>query len=73
MKEVCAWCDALIKDGEGETTHGICPPCRKQHFPNVPIEKEAAELLEEVEEEEAPPRDYYHNQHAADVRPSQGW
>ena len=27
MKIVCAWCPAVIKDGEGEETHGICPEC----------------------------------------------
>jgi hypothetical protein len=24
---VCAWCEALIVEGEGSQSHGICEPC----------------------------------------------
>ena len=27
---VCAWCESMIKDGEGEISHGICPTCEKK-------------------------------------------
>lgn len=29
-KVVCAWCDTVIKDGEGPVSHGLCPDCEKE-------------------------------------------
>jgi len=33
IKAICAWCSALIREGEtidGHVTHGICPECAKK-------------------------------------------
>ncbi len=27
VKLICAWCGAIIKDGPGPISHGICDPC----------------------------------------------
>lgn len=27
IKLVCAWCDAVIREGVEPESHGICPPC----------------------------------------------
>ncbi len=27
MKIICAWCNAVITPGDGETSHGICHAC----------------------------------------------
>ena len=35
---LCAWCDAFMYAGEswdGEPSHGICPTCVREHFPEV--------------------------------------
>ncbi len=29
LRVVCAWCGAVISEGSGETSHGICPDCLK--------------------------------------------
>jgi hypothetical protein len=28
MKTICAWCGVVLSDGNGPTSHGICPPCK---------------------------------------------
>ena len=30
MKIVCAWCQKVMKEGEGEVSHGICKTCGKK-------------------------------------------
>jgi hypothetical protein len=32
MKTVCAWCGAVIRDGDPPVSHGICPECRNSFF-----------------------------------------
>jgi hypothetical protein len=32
MKTLCAWCDALIREGSLPVSHGICVRCRQQFF-----------------------------------------
>ncbi len=27
MRVVCAWCGAVLSEGEGQVSHGICPGC----------------------------------------------
>lgn len=27
VRLICAWCGAIIKDGPGPVSHGICGPC----------------------------------------------
>jgi len=27
MKQICAWCGKVIKEGQGKASHGICPEC----------------------------------------------
>lgn len=27
MRVVCAWCGAVLANGEGQVSHGICPGC----------------------------------------------
>lgn len=29
MKVVCAWCNKVITEGEGDVSHGICNDCLK--------------------------------------------
>lgn len=37
MKLICAWCQALIRDGTLPASHGICEGCKKilLHSENV--------------------------------------
>lgn len=30
MKQVCAWCLMIIKEGFGDVSHGICVDCENQ-------------------------------------------
>jgi hypothetical protein len=41
MKTVCAWCDAIIRDGSLPVSHGICVSCRDHFFRDagVPLQK----------------------------------
>ena len=32
-KSVCAWCKITLREGTEPPTHGICPVCAEQHFP----------------------------------------
>jgi hypothetical protein len=32
MKTVCAWCDAIIREGSLPVSHGICISCREHFF-----------------------------------------
>lgn len=27
LRTICAWCKAVIRDGESPVSHGICQPC----------------------------------------------
>ena len=33
LRLVCAWCQAVLRDGDEPTSHGICEACRAIHFP----------------------------------------
>jgi len=44
MKSVCAWCKRVIREGDGEVTHGQCPEC---------LEKMKKEIEEYYKREEA--------------------
>jgi len=35
MRVVCAWCDALVAEGTGAISHGICGPCFLRYFPEI--------------------------------------
>lgn len=37
----CAWCCAVLREGTEPVSHGICQPCRAQHFPLRPAQQEA--------------------------------
>jgi len=30
MRTICAWCGKVLKQGKGETSHGICKKCKAQ-------------------------------------------
>jgi predicted RNA-binding Zn-ribbon protein involved in translation (DUF1610 family) len=30
MKSVCAWCGKVIREGDGEVSHGMCPKCQEK-------------------------------------------
>lgn len=33
LKTVCAWCEAVIREGEEPVSHGICKTCADEYFP----------------------------------------
>jgi rubrerythrin len=33
---ICAWCGFMMHYGRGPVSHGICPSCRDEFFPEVP-------------------------------------
>ena len=36
MRVICAWCKKIIKDDDGSglpDSHGICPGCQEQYYP----------------------------------------
>jgi len=35
MQTICAWCGKVLKEGEGDISHGICPACWDEHFPSI--------------------------------------
>lgn len=54
MRLVCAWCKAVMREGEEPVSHGICPACletaeRQYSFKRTPAtdaEKEAGRRME---------------------------
>ncbi len=38
---VCSWCQAVIRSGNPalQVSHGICEPCREEHFPGFAKEE----------------------------------
>lgn len=36
MKIVCAWCNALIQEGDEPISHGMCPQCFVKHIDHRP-------------------------------------
>ena len=39
MKKVCAWCKKVIEEGDGETSHAICPVCLEKALKELNIIK----------------------------------
>lgn len=33
-KKICSWCGRVISKGKPPISHGICPACRDEHFPD---------------------------------------
>lgn len=33
MRLVCAWCQRVLREGSGPTSHGLCESCREKYFP----------------------------------------
>lgn len=50
--EVCSWCQAVIRSGNPalQVSHGICEPCREEHFPDFPEEELASAEREDDDE-----------------------
>jgi len=45
MRTVCAWCGAVIQEGEEPTTHGICPSCEAAERKVDPLQLRQEETM----------------------------
>lgn len=50
FKIVCSWCNRVIQNGSGTTSHGMCVVCRDRLFPNLPSTKRYRESKENRKE-----------------------
>lgn len=51
VKVVCAWCQVVIRDGDGDVSHSICERCAVdrcrhcgeflEHDPDIPVSERA--------------------------------
>ncbi len=52
MKRVCAWCGAVMEEGDPECTdisHGICPPCQAAWRADAQATVDAERLVRQKE------------------------